>query len=80
MQSQRDWDEHARFMDALESERLVVLGGPLEDGPMHRALLVLEAPDEATARKRLADDPWMRDGTLHVAQVYRWELLLGRIE
>ena len=30
MEGQEDWDAHASFMNALEREGFVVLGGPLE--------------------------------------------------
>ena len=44
IREQAGWDAHADFMDALVDEGFVVLGGPLGDG--HRALLVVEAPDD----------------------------------
>ncbi len=79
MRKQPGWDEHARFMDALEGERLVVLGGPLKHAAGHRAMLVFDAPDESIVRGRLADDPWMQSGILRIREVEQWELLLGRI-
>ncbi len=79
MRQQPGWDAHARFMDALAEERFVVLGGPLRGGPQHRAMLVVEAPDEATARRRLAADPWVRDGVLRTVSLEPWELLLGSL-
>lgn len=79
MRMQRGWDEHARFVDALEAEHIIVLGGPLGNTPVHRAMLVFDAPDEATVRLRLAEDPWMRDGVLRLTQIHAWELLLGKI-
>ncbi len=79
MRSQPGWDEHARFIDTLESEGLVVLGGPLHHPAGHRAMLVFDAPDEATVRRRLAEDPWMQSGILQVREIESWELLIGRI-
>src|SRR5205807_8418462 len=43
---------------------LVILGGPLGNYRKHRAMLILDAPNEEILRKRLAEDPWMRDGVL----------------
>ncbi len=80
LREQPGWDEHARFMDALEAEKVVVLGGPLGNSPgVHQAMLVVNVPDEETLRHRLAADPWMRTGVLRIAQVHPWELLLGKV-
>ena len=79
MRSQPGWDEHARFIDALEAQRVVVLGGPLLHPSGHRAMLVFDAPDEATVRRLLAEDPWMKAGILRVREVEPWELLIGGI-
>jgi uncharacterized protein YciI len=78
MRKQPGWEEHAAFMDALEAERLVVLGGPLGGGPRHRAMLVLRAPDERAIRARLEGDPWVRHGVLQLGELMPWELLLGK--
>jgi uncharacterized protein len=78
MRDQKGWTEHAAFMDALEAEGLVVLGGPLKYAK-HRALLILKAPDEQMLRERLAEDPWMRSGVLRNLEFYPWELLLGKL-
>ena len=79
MREQKGWTEHADFMNALETEGLVMLGGPLKYA-RHRALLVLSAPDERVLRERLAEDPWMRSGVLRNLEFYPWELLLGKIQ
>ncbi len=79
MQAQDGWSEHVVFMNALESERFVVLGGPLGGGPHHRALLVVQGANEAEVRARLAEDPWMRHGVLRNVSVDPWELLLGSL-
>lgn len=79
LQQQHGWDEHARFMNALEAEGFVRLGGPVGDGLPHRALLVIDAPDPATVRERLAADPWLRDGVLVISELRPWTLLLGEL-
>ncbi len=78
MRDQKGWDEHAVFMDALEDERFVILGGPLKYSK-HRAILILNALNEAVLRKRLAEDPWMRAGMLRTIELYPWEVLLGKL-
>ena len=78
MREQKGWTEHANFMDALETEHFVLLGGPLKYSK-HRALLVVNAPDEQELRRRLADDPWVRTGVLLTLEIYPWEILLGKL-
>ena len=79
MREQKGWTEHAAFMDALEGERFVVLGGPLGNYPKHRALLIVKAPSEGVLRERLDEDPWMIMGILRPVEIYSWELLLGKL-
>jgi hypothetical protein len=79
MREQAGWKEHAEFMDKLASERFIVLGGPLRGYSKHRTLLIFDTADEATLRERLGKDPWLIDGTLKILQIYRWEILLGKI-
>ncbi len=78
MRYQKGWTEHAEFMDALADEHFVMLGGPLKYSK-HRAMLILNAPNETVLRKRLAEDPWMRSGVLRSIEIYPWEVLLGKI-
>ena len=60
-------------MDALAADGFIVLGGPLSDG-VH-VLHVIEAPDEASLRARLAEDPW-HGRLLRIESVQQWEILL----
>jgi uncharacterized protein len=72
---QDGWDEHAAFMDGLVEEGLVVLGGPIGEGDGDHALLIMDAPDEATIRARFAEDPWA--GTKLVIESIRpWSVWL----
>jgi hypothetical protein len=79
MRDQKGWPEHAVFVDALANERFVILGGPLGNYRKHRAMLILDAPNEEVLRKRLAEDPWMREGVLRTIEIYSWEILLGKL-
>jgi hypothetical protein len=76
MREQDGWDDHARFMDDLAVEGFIVLGGPVEGGE-HRAMLVVDAPDEHAVRERLDADPWKPD-LLEIESVRRWTVLLER--
>jgi hypothetical protein len=78
MREQKGWTEHAMFMDVLADEHFVLLGGPLKYSK-HRSMLILDAPNEGVLRRRLAEDPWMRDGVLRTIEIYPWEVLLGKL-
>jgi hypothetical protein len=74
MRSQKQWNEHATFMDELADNRFVVLGGPLDDGA--RTLLVVDAADEAEIRSTLAGDAWSKSGILEIESIQLWTVLL----
>ena len=71
--------EHSAFMAQLAEEGFVLLAGPLagsEQGRI-RALLVVEADDEAEVHERLADDPWARTQMLRPVTVEAWSVFVG---
>jgi uncharacterized protein YciI len=74
MREQRDWPEHAAFMDALVDSGFIVLGGPI--GDEESFVMVCDAPDEAAVRARFAEDPWVPIGLLEIASLERWTILL----
>jgi uncharacterized protein YciI len=75
MREQELWGEHARFMNGLVDDGLIVLGGPV-DGE-REAFHVVEAASEDELRARFADDPWAKNGMLTVKSVERWTILLS---
>ena len=71
--------DHAAFMNALAVEGLVLFAGPLagtEHGRL-RALLIMDAEDEAEINRRLADDPWTSTQQLHITSIEPWNILVG---
>ena len=72
LEEQSQWDEHARFMDALVDDGFIQLGGPLGDG---RVVHVVQAGSEDEVRERLAGDPWSGSHLL-VEAVEPWEIRL----
>jgi uncharacterized protein len=78
MREQDGWDAHADFMDALADEGFVVLGGPIGTGDPHRAMMIVDAADEAEVERRLAEDPWPQS-VLRTASIEPWEVLLGAL-
>lgn len=75
IREQAGWPEHAVFMEDLVDDGFILLGGPL--GNRERALLVVEAGDEAEVHARLADDPWTPTDMLWTAAVELWSIWLG---
>lgn len=79
LRRQRQWDEHAAFMDALADEGFIVAGGPLGDEDRAgRILHVVDSPNEDAIRARLAMDPWA-GSMLKVASIEPWTVLLGGV-
>jgi uncharacterized protein YciI len=75
MREQEQWDDHARFMNGLVADGLIVLGGPI-DGD-REAFHVVDAASEEELRARFAEDPWAQNGMLTVTSVERWTILLS---
>jgi len=64
-------------MNALEKERFVVLGGPLE-GTREILLRVCAGnPDEVA--DRLSADPWSSRDLLRLSRITPWTLRLGSL-
>jgi uncharacterized protein YciI len=77
LEAQVDWDGHAAFMNGLQAEGFVRLGGTLDDTP--DTLLIVEAEKADAIRARLAADPWSRSDLLRVIQITPWTLRLGTL-
>ncbi|MBO1754640.1 DinB family protein [Allobranchiibius sp. CTAmp26] len=71
---QTGWEAHAKYTDGLVADGTIALGGPLEDGG--EIVHLVTAPDEASLRRRLGDDPWHRGGLLRIDRVQRCHLWL----
>ena len=75
LEGQRQWRDHADFMNALAAEGIVVLGGPLEGTP--DVLLVMRADSAEVIRQRLDNDPWTNLDLLRIRSITPWTLRLG---
>ena len=84
IRKQNQWQEHADFMNNLEAEGFVVLGGPMysenkaKKDYIHRALLIIDAESENTILKRFSEDPWIKNSLLKVNWIKKWDILLNR--
>jgi len=77
LESQPEWDAHAKFMDDLVDTGLVRLGGPLEG--TSEVLLIFRAESPEEIRQRLATDLWHQMGLLQIARIMPWTLRLGKL-
>ena len=75
MEDQEDWQAHASFMNTLEKEGFVLLGGPLEG--THEVLLVIRASTADEIVKRLSADP--SGDMLRISRITPWTLRLGSL-
>jgi uncharacterized protein YciI len=76
MRSQALWAEHAAFMNSLEGEGFVVLGGPVGSG--NDALHIVAAESEEAVAARLAADPWT-EAQLLTHTIEPWTILLDSL-
>jgi uncharacterized protein YciI len=72
-----EWPAHAAFMNNLEREGFIVLGGPLENSPDVLLIVRAATPDEIHARFAL--DPWTRLDLLRITRISPWTLRLGSL-
>jgi uncharacterized protein YciI len=77
LREQALWDEHARFMNAVEVEGLVRLAGPLEGA--NDVLLICRGESPEAVEARLVQDPWTRADLLHTTRISPWNVLVGSI-
>lgn len=74
LREQQGFAEHARFVDALVDDGFILLGGPLASE--REILHIIRAASEDEVRRRLAEDPWHRNGMLTVISITSWNVLL----
>ena len=77
LEQQDDWRGHADFMNALQRDGFVLLGGPLEGTA--DVLLIVCANDDNEIRTRLAADSWTSKDLLRIKQIVPWTLRLGSL-
>jgi uncharacterized protein YciI len=77
MRDQEGWAEHADFINSAMYAGIVILGGPLGNGPTHRALLIVNSDNESAVRSWLMEDPWVRAGILRALNIAAWKILVS---
>lgn len=53
------------------------LSGPVGEDRLYRAILIVDGTSRDEVRRRLAEDPWVRNGLLATRSIDRWEVLVG---
>ena len=74
VREQAYWNEHARFVDALFDDGVVILAGPFADGS--GSMVILDAESEQAAREIFQNDPWAQKDILVAAVVKEWTIFL----
>ena len=77
LQAQLGWDAHAAFMNGLQRDGFIVIGGPLEGSP--DVLLIVRAGTPDEIMERLRGDPWTHDDLLRVIRISPWTIRLGSL-
>ncbi len=77
-EERRVWDEHFERLKRLLAEGTLIMAGPTL-GRINTGVAVIEAPDEAAARRIMEDDPTIKSG-LATGELrgFRVSLLRGR--
>jgi|SRR6185436_10648136 uncharacterized protein YciI len=72
------WGEHFERLERLLAEGTLIMAGPTL-GPVNTGIAVIEAPDEATARRLMEEDPAIASGVARgELRPFRVSLLRGR--
>jgi len=78
VREQAYWDEHARFVDALFDDGVVILAGPFADGS--GSMVILDVESVEAARAIFQNDPWAQKDILVAADVKEWTIFLDARE
>jgi uncharacterized protein YciI len=75
---QEVWSDHFTRLQRLEREDKIILAGPTL-GPTNTGIVIFEAPNEATARALMEEDPAIMHGIAKgELRPFRTSLLRGR--
>ncbi len=78
MEGQEDWRAHADYMNALEAEGSILLGGPVVG--TRDVLIIMRAGDEQEIERRLSEDRWSVKDLLRTVWIRPWWLRLGSLD
>ncbi|HET7304660.1 MAG TPA: YciI family protein [Segeticoccus sp.] len=67
-------EDHLAYMNRLQAEGTVVLAGPLTDDS--GAVVIIDAPDEASARQVVESDPYTAAGATTGHTLREWKVVV----
>lgn len=71
-------DNRDAHLAHIRDSGIVQMAGPLiEDGDMRGSLVILDAPDLATAKAWSAGDPYLAAGLFESVEVTEWKKVIG---
>jgi len=72
---QAGFSDHAKFVAGLESSGFVAMAGLMQ--PSNDVLFVFRADSEDAVRRRMAEDPWQKDGHARLGRVEEVNFRIG---
>ena len=76
IEQQNYWEKHVKFVDKLFKKGKVVITGPI----IHydRIVIIYDAKNESEIRITFKDDPFIKNGILHLESVMEWNIRLDQ--
>ena len=74
-QEQAGFPDHAKFVAGLEASGFIAVAGLMQ--PSNDVLFVFRADSEDAVRRRLAEDPWQKDGHARLGRVEEVQFRIG---
>jgi len=76
IEKQNYWDGHVKFVDRLFEKGKVVIAGPI----IHydRIVIIYDAKNESEIRITFKDDPFIKNGILHLESIMEWNIRLDQ--
>lgn len=72
---QSGFPDHAKFVGELEASGFIAMAGMMQ--PSNDVLFIFRAESEAAVRRRMADDPWQKDGHAKLGRVEEVHFRIG---
>jgi uncharacterized protein YciI len=76
IKQQKYWNEHVEFVDELFEQGKVVITGPIVH--YDRIVIIYNARNESEIRITFKDDPFIKNGILHLESVMEWNIRLDQ--
>jgi hypothetical protein len=74
-QEQAGFPDHAKFVGELEASGFIAQAGMMK--PSNDVLFIFRADSEEEVRRRMAEDPWQKDGHARLGRVEDVQFRIG---